>query len=147
MDKVSRRWVIVLSAAGGFIIGLVISLAAFKVLPDKMLSLMEIKAATVAQETTQTLAEPPKLAPEVAINDNFGALIDHLKQERGYTLDHYSLTYLVMADQQVIGLLRTINESDAHTDIKQFTTSVIEQRKADVTRLLLIQKLLGHNHH
>lgn len=146
MDKMKRPWTVIVSIVGGIITGLVVCLLAFKVFPNEMLNLVGAKPK---QTTPEVQASPQQLKapPEVALNDNVGALIDHLKQEHGYTLDHYSLTYLVIADQQVIGLLRTIKESTVHPDIKQFATEVIEQRQADVTRLLLMQKLLGHNHH
>jgi hypothetical protein len=77
----------------------------------------------------------------------YATLTDTLRSEQGFALDHYSLSYLIISNQQMTGLLKTIEETEANATIRSLASSKRIQSEESVTQLLLLQKQLGHVHH
>lgn len=108
------------------------------------------RADSPATENLQSPAEygsSSQLTPELEIDRAYGSLISKLQSEEGFYLDHYSLSFMIVSNQQYTGLLRTIGNSQANIDIRQFATESIKKINGETDRLLLLQKSLGHSHH
>lgn len=109
---------------------------------EAVASLLGVRATA---ETTVPPTQP--VSPEASLDMSFSVLTDSLKSSQGFALDHYSLSYLITANQQLTGLLRTVTKTEANAAIRTAADAQLQQTEQTTTELLSLQKTLGHLHH
>lgn len=142
MKRYSHRTLLLLLP---FAVGVLATLLFAKLRPDIVISLLHIEPSRTVAISQPTAAAAT--APETALDMSFNTLTDSIGSERGFALDHYALSYLIITHQQMTGLLRTVARSDANEKIRAAAAFQLDRNEEDTSQLLVLQKELGHLHH